>query len=306
MQVKAYIPIEITDARFVSSTIAEPDPAEPEWLPGGTYNTGEDVSVIATDSHLVFQSLVDGNNGNPPATSPTKWILKGKTNRFKMFDWNKATPSVGASPVTVVVRPGRVINAITLEGIKATNAKITVQNGIGGTVVLSIDKNLLARHATNTYEYFYAPFVYDEVLSTYDVPPVADPVVTITLTDPSGTCELGRFATGQAINLGEVEWDTVSEDENNSGVTFDDFGYAELNPVPSNPQLDMEIELESKRVNRVRQFKRQANAKAVVWSGMQDVDAYREMHTIIGVYQRFEMTARNHKYAKFDLSLKGI
>lgn len=305
-QVKAFVPIDITDARFVSSTIAEPDAAEPVWNSGTTYAEFAETSVITTDSHLVYESLVAANLNNPPATSPTKWKLKKYTNRFRMFDWNQGNPSVGASPMTTVIRPGKRINSIMLDGMKSATALLTVQDGIGGPVVLTITKDLLNRHAMTPYEIAFAPFIYDKVFAVFDVNPVSDPVITITLTDPSGTCELSRFAVGMSTDIGEVEWDSVAEGENYSEITWDAFGKATLNPVPSIPTLEMELELDANRVSRVRQFKELANAKAVVWSAMNGIDAYREMHTLIGVYQRFKLTAKNHKKAKLNLTLKGV
>ncbi|SFN10092.1 hypothetical protein, partial [Nitrosomonas communis] len=160
---KAFIPIDITDARFVSSTIAEPAAAEPAWNSGTTYAQDAEVSVITTDSHLVYKSLVAGNNNNPPASSPDKWFLKGYTNRFRMFDWNQGNPSKGLSPVTVTVKPGRRINAVMLEGLRAATVAITVQDGVGEPTVLTINKDLLNRHATTPYEWCFSPFVYDKV-----------------------------------------------------------------------------------------------------------------------------------------------
>lgn len=154
--VKAFIPIDITDARFVSSTIAEPDITEPAWNSGTTYAEFATVSVITTDSHLLYESLQSTNLNKPPATSPEWWILKSNTNRFRMFDWNQGTGSVGDSPLTTVIRPGKRINAVMLEGLKAATAELTVQDGIGGPVVLSIEKDLLARHATTPFEYCFA------------------------------------------------------------------------------------------------------------------------------------------------------
>lgn len=305
-QVKAFIPIDITDARFVSSTIAEPDAAEPAWNSGVTYAEFALVSVIAANSHLVYESLVSGNLNNPPATSPTKWLLKGYTNRYRMFDWNQGNPSGGTSPLTVVVRPSQRISAVMLEGMKAATAAITVQDGIGGPVALSISKNLNVRQTTTFYEWFFAPFIYDKVLSTFDVPPIADPVVTVTLTDPSGTCELARFATGIHTEIGEIEWDSASEGENYSEITWDQFGRATLLPIPSIPTLEMQLVVDANKINAVRQFKDLANAKAVVWSAMDQIDNYREMHTLIGVYQRFRITAENHKTAKINLTMKGV
>lgn len=303
--VKAFIPIEITDARFISSTILEPAAGEPTFNMGGTYSEFDQVSVVSANSHLVFESLTNTNTGNTPATSPTAWILKGYTNRFRMFDWNQGNPSVGASPMTTVIRPGSRINAIMLEGMKASNAMLTVQDGIGGPVVLNISQDLLNRHAVTPYEIAFAPFVYDKVYATFDVPPVSDPVITMTLTDSSGTCELSRFAVGMAADMGEVDWGTVQENENYSSITYEG-GFAKFTPVPNIPIIEMPIEIDTVRVNRARQFKEQANGKAVVWSAMQHIDALREMHVLIGPYQRFRFQTLNHKTTKIDLTIKGI
>lgn len=111
---------------------------------------------------------------------------------------------------------------------------------------------------------------------------------------------------GLSTDLGEVEWNSVSEGENYSEITWDKFGKATLNPIPSQPTLELELELEAMKINRVRQFKELANAKAVVWSAMEKIQSYREMHVLIGVYQRFKITSQNHKFAKVNLMLKGI
>lgn len=303
--VKAFIPIDITDARFISSTIPEPAAGEPIFVSGDIHNEFDQVSVVAANSHLLYESLINGNTGNTPATSPTAWILKSFTNRHRMFEWNNGLPSTGASPLTTVIRPGSRINAIALLGLRASTASLTVQDGIGGPVVFSLDQDLLARHAMTPYEIAFAPFVYDNVVTTFDIPPVIDPVVSMTLTDSSGSCDVGRFAVGMAADMGEVDWGTVREDENYSSITYE-AGFAKFTPVPNIPVLDLPIEIDTVRVNRAHQFKEQANGKAVIWSAMTDIETLREMHVVIGPYQRFRISTLNHRLAKIDLTIKGI
>lgn len=303
--VKAFIPIDITDARFISSTIPEPVSGEPIFNLGDPYGEFDLASVVSANSHLLFESLINANTGNAPATSPTAWILKSFTNRFRMFEYNNGLPSTGASPLTTVIRPGSRINAISLLGVRASTASLTVRDGVGGPVVFSINQDLLARHAITPYEIAFSPFIYDNVVTTFDVPPVIDPVVTMTLTDPSGSCDVGRFAVGMAVDMGEVDWGTVREDENYSSITYE-AGFAKFDPVPSIPVLELPIEIDTARVNRARQFKEQANGKAVVWSAMTDIDYLREMHVVIGPYQRFRISTLNHRLAKIDLTIKGI
>lgn len=303
--VKAFIPIDITDSQLISSTIPEPASGEAAWSSGATYAEFDQVIVITANSHLLYESLQSANLNHPPATSPTWWILKSYSNRYRMFEWNQGSSSSGDSPMSVVRRPGKRINAIMLEGLKAATAAITVQDGVGGPVVLSINQDLLARHATTPYEYCFSPFVYDKVYATFDVPPILDPVVTMTLTDPSGTCEIKRFALGMSTDIGEVDWGTVVEDENYSEITYEG-GFAKLDPVPNMPGLQMLVHVDAIKTNRVRQFRELANGKAVVWSAMERVDAYREMHVVIGPYQRFKFKTTNHREIDLDLMIKGI
>lgn len=308
-QVKAFIPINITDAMLISSSITEPSAAEPAWNSGSTYAEFDTVSVITTNSHLVYESLQSGNTNHATPTPPDKsndwWILKSYTNRWRMFEWNRSLPSVGGSPLTTVIRPGKRINGIVLLGIKGANLEITVQDGIGGDTVYSVTKDLLARHAMTPYEIAFTPFIYDTVFATFDVPPVGDPVITVRLTHPDGVCKIDRFCTGMATDIGEVEWNTVAEDENYSEITYS-AGQAVFDQVPNMAGLEMVLSIEAKRLDRALQFKNLSNGKAVVWSAMHLLDNYRQMHVMIGPYQRFRFTTQNHRLSQINLKLRGI
>ena len=304
---KAYMPIEITDERLVSSTIPEPYDDEPIWSPTTTYVEFQKVSVITANSHLVYEALnLPSNLNKQPATSPTYWQLRGKTMRFRMFDWNQGEVSIGKSPLTVVIRPKERISSITLLGVKASVLELVVTDGIGGPIVYTLDAELRSRYVTTYYEYFFSPFVYDTVVSTSNLPPVADPVISMTLYDPSGWCEPGRFAVGMHTDLGEVDWESVFEDENYSEITRDRFGKVTLNPIPSIPTLEMAVGVDAYQTNKIVQFKRMTDAKVTVWSALQNVEAYRQMHVLIGIHKRFKITPLNHKMAKIDLRLEGV
>lgn len=307
--VKAFLPIDITDAMLVSSSIGEPSASEPAWNSIDTYAEFALVSKVTTNSHLVYESLQSANTNHalptPPATSNDWWILKSYTNRWRMFEWNRGSASVGGSPLIQAIRPGKRISAIMLLGLKGSMLNITVQNGIGGPVVLNIEKNLLARHAMTPFEMAFTPFIYDTVFATFDVPPINDPVVTVTLTDQAGVCEIGRFGVGMSVDIGEVDWNTVREDENYSPITYE-AGKAVFEPVPNWPGLEMLLHVDAKRTDRVLQFKDLANGKAVCWSAMPQVPTYEQMHMLIGPYQRFRFTTKNHKQAEINLKIRGI
>lgn len=311
---RAFIPIEITDEKIVSTSVAEPDANEPIWASTTTYSEFAQVSVISTNSHLVYESLEDGNVGNNPVTTNTdvlktgaKWILKGKTNRHRMFDYNQGNPTVATSPLTVVLRPRKRIDALVFEGLKASEVDVTIRNGIDGPMVFTLDGYLFDRKVTSFYEYFFVPAVYVKTVATFAIPPIPDPVIYITLSDPSGVVELSRLAVGLSTYLGAIQWNPIIDFDNYSEISWDKFGKATLNPITSIPTTEQVVTVNNNDLNKVRQFRDMANAKAVLWSGLDDIESdLTESLILFGVYRNFQLDVTPKSCVELKLSLKGI
>lgn len=301
---RAYIPYTITDSMIVSSSVTEPASNEPAYSATVTYAEGAQVSVITANSHLVYESLVAGNLNNP-VTDITKWILKGNTNRWRMFDYNQGNPTVAPSPFTLVLMPGKRVDSLTLE-LKATTLEVNVNKGIGGPLVYTLDGFLQERKATNAYEYCFLPFSYRRMVTTNNIPPVTDPVITITLTDPSGFVEVSRLAVGQSTFLGNIKWSPIVDADNYSKIEWDQFGHASLTPVPSLPLNEHKVIFKNNRLDIVRRFRDEANGRAAVWSGMDDIQGdLSESLIIFGVYRSYQIEVEPAE-SILNLSLKGI
>lgn len=303
---RAFIPFEITDDMLISSSLDEPSTAEPLYNVNTSYALSDEVSDIQENSHLVYKSLVNNNLGNA-LTDTTKWKLKGKTNRHRMFDYNQGNPSIGQSPMTVVLRPGKRIDAIALD-LKATELDITVRNGIDGPLIYSMDAYLLERNVTSWYEYFYAPFVYRRLISTFNIPPAPDPVIYLTLKDSTGTVELNRFAIGQSVYLGEIQdTDPIVDTNNYSQITTDDFGTTTFVPVPSKPKADLTVFAPASKTDLISQFKKESEAKIVVWSGLDDIDnPYAQSLIMFGFHRGFPIDPSDRNIVSFKLTIMGV
>lgn len=310
---RAFIPIEVTDDMLVSSSIPEPEANEPDWDIDINYDEGAIVSVISKDSHLIFESLASSNIGNDPVTTNNdvlstgaKWFYNGEmTNRYRMFNYKTGTPSVTNSPCTVVLRPKQRIDAIALN-IKAALVDITVKDGANDQVVYTLDGNMLDRPATTPYEWCFSPFVYSRIAVTFNVPPIADPVIHITITDPSGIVEVQKIAFGMSVHLGVIRWSPTISADNYSKIEWDDFGRSKLTPIARIPVENLTLTCEPNRINAVKQFSDSADAKSVLWSGLDDIDhPYREPLVLFGVYKNFDINIENISYAQISLSLKG-
>jgi hypothetical protein len=303
---RAFIPAEITTAHLVDSSIPVFDVDEPQYVDTKVYDQGEIVTDATGVIPKIYESLVANNQGNDPALSPTKWIEKSYSNRFRMFYFRHGHISIGASPLTVTIRPRKRIDAVMLGGLVANNVSVQVNDGVGGDVIFSEQKNLLTRYPTNPYEWFFVESEQTRLYDTFDIPVSPDPVITITLTSNDGICQIEYFATGQSVFLGDEEWDGEAEDQSFTNIEYDQFGtLTELSPVEGVPEVRLELALPASHINRVNQFKRLANRRVVAWAGMRAIEAYQESFSLFGVYQDFNLTAANHKEATFSISIKG-
>ena len=309
------IPYTITDDMIISSSIAEPAENEPTWDLDATYDEFALVSVVTENSHLVYESLVSDNSGhNPqltntdvvPIISNAKWKYKYRTNRHRMFDYLKGDVSIATSPFKLVLRPKKRLDTISFFDLQATDLDITVRNYGDPSAVYTLDGSLLERNVTTIYEYFFAPFVYVKKVATFNIPPIPDPVIEITLSDTSGALEVGRLSIGQSTYLGAIQWNPVVDADNYSKVNWDEFGRAELIPIPSVPSNQQKIIVHAHRLNLVRQFRELSNAVPVVWSGLDDIDHnYTESLLVFGIYDNYQIVEIDSSFSELNLSIKG-
>lgn len=309
------IPYTITDDMIISSSIAEPAENEPTWDPDATYDEFALVSVVTENSHLVYESLVSDNSGhNPqltntdvvPIISNAKWKYKYRTNRHRMFDYIKGEVSKSTSPCKIILRPKKRVDTVSFFDLKASDLDITVRNHGDASAIYTLDGFLLERNVTSIYEYFFSPFVNVKKVATFNIPPIPDPVIEITLSDTSGAVEVGRLAIGQSTYLGEIQWNPVVDSDNYSKINWDEFGRAELIPIPSVPSNQQKVLVDAHRLNLVREFREQTNAVPVVWSGLDDMDYhYTESLLIFGIYDSFQIVEVNNGFSELNLSIKG-
>jgi hypothetical protein len=71
--VKIIKPITVTNSMIVSTNLF--DTPLNGWYSGGTYNTGDYVSIPEDGGYSFYKSLQNSNTNHPPSTSPTWWVF---------------------------------------------------------------------------------------------------------------------------------------------------------------------------------------------------------------------------------------
>lgn len=299
-------PLTITPAMLTSTTVAEPSSGEQVWDSGETYAVDEE--VISTTLHWTWASITGGSNKALPSAageSNDNWLSVGPTNRWKMFDLLRNTASVGASPMTVVLTPGRRVDALGLVGVVADEVEVTVERG--GSTIYTYSQAMLTRNTLGYLDYFTGSFRQVQGLGVWNLPLSSDAVITVTLTRASGDVTLGGLLIGRQEYLGEAELGAESDARNFSSIERDFAGTAELIQRRSIPTTSQRVLVDKARLNRIREVRDELNAVPALWSWLDDVtDDYFEAGFLLGVYTRWRINAEHPNHAMQQIDVEEL
>lgn len=296
-------PLEITDSRLTSSTIAEPDTGETAWNAATSYTLGQ--VVIRTTTHKKYENILAGVDAGVPESTPTRWVEVGSTNKWAMFDTLRNTQSIKASPITVVLTPNARVDSIGLLGLEADSVTISMVNGID--TVYSITQNLNKREIVDWYDYFFEEFAYVPSMVKFDLPPYSGAVITITFTSITDI-KIGAIVLGNQTYIGKALSGVLSEEVNFSRIEREVTGESILLPRRSVPKITAQTIADKSLTNKIREARKNLNAVPAVWSGLDDKkdNQYFETMLLLGVYKKFEVDINNPQHITLNLEIEEI
>jgi hypothetical protein len=275
----------------------------PEYNSGHNYSIGEIVTVLAT--HSLYEALAAHTNS--PVTDTTKWKYLGKTNRFRMFDYDRNNRTTALGSITVVFAPNKRIDSICLDGIQANSYTVTVTSVLGGGTVFTSTASLNTRIVRTWYEHLTVPFTTQKSLNFFNIPPYTDCVVTVTLTATSGNAELAALGVGREVYFGETQYNAISDILNFSTVARDDEGNAILTRRRNIPKSRQNVFCDKLSVNKIMETRDLLNAEPAFWYGISDVtDGYFEAVSMLGYYRDFSINVSYPENAIVSFELERV
>jgi hypothetical protein len=276
---------------------------EPAYAGGTTYALNDTVSYL----HRIYQSLQASNTGNTPLTSPAWWEDVGAVNRWRCFDVFRNTATVAASPLTIVVTPGKRIDSAALLGLVADSVRIRMTSVAGGGTVYDETIDLRTRYVDDWYTYFFNEFTFKLSTVVFDLPPYSDGIITIDITRATGKVSCGSLVIGSFADLGKTQYSAESDALNFSTIERDDFGNTTLIARRTVPKTTQQIWTNKGNTNRLVAVRTTLNAVPAVWSGLDDNDQdYFEALLILGVYKQFTINLAYQDYAVSTIELEEI
>ena len=271
------VPIAITDANLVSSTVAEAD--FDTWVVGTSYALGARVVL----GHRIYESMRASNLGKDPRldinrASPTPWWQDvAPTNRYAMFDNEVSTQTTAMSSMTVVLRPGA-FSAVFLAGLDAEQLEITIRESSGGTVIYHHIDGLEGSAPADYLEYYYDRFkpATDFIVTGLD--PFSASEITITLSRTSGVVRCGVLTVGDLRPLGRTQYGATAEPRSYSYIKTDEFGKTTIKKRKSAKDMTASAVLDLAEANSVLEILMETMGVPCVWIGT-DIPEYAGLRT---------------------------
>jgi hypothetical protein len=180
------VPIEITDAMFTSSSIAEPDAGETAWVSAAAYVL-EDRRYRAT-THKIYE-CVQAHTGRTalPEDDSAYWLEYRPTNKWAAVDNQISTQSVRAASLTMTFEPG-FFNALALYGMEGDSVDVTVKEAAGGALMRPTDTVSLVEDSPDWYEWLFSPVRQKTKVLLTEYPPSPTAEITIAITGATAKC----------------------------------------------------------------------------------------------------------------------
>lgn len=293
----------ITAATLTASSVAEPADGEQLYNDTATYAAGDE--VISTDTHRVYESLTDANEGNPlpvlPDTATDHWIDVGPTQKFAAFDLDQNTATEAPSPYTFTITPGQRVNTFGAAGVIADECTVVVKKGSDVRSTSTI--TLRRRRTTGWYSYWTGAFIQTPSFVFHDLAAVSGCTVEVTFTRSAGNVVVASAVLGSFIEVGDVESEAESDARNFSTVERSVYGDAKMNKIKSVPVARQKVMADASLGPGLRIARADLDATNALWTGLKDAaDPNFDALAIVGFYTRWNMVlTKDHILQQIDL-----
>lgn len=292
-------PTTFQESMLVSSTATE---TYSPWNASTTYSINDKV----TYQGRVWTSVFAGSNLNKvPGTNIAYWVDAGPDNKHAMFDRKVQTATTATTSLTVVLTPG-LIDSIALINLNADLATVTIRNGPGGAIIYEYTGGLSGATILDWSQYFfYDPLLKRTQLIFSDIPPYANPHVTLELTSSTTNISVGELIFGVISDIGSTQYDATAGITDYSIKETDAFGNTSFVERPYSKRMQVQLMLKNSSLNRVYRLLSDIRATPVVWIGSDDPQ-FEEPLVVYGFYKSFDMTISYPQHSLMSLEVEGL
>lgn len=292
-------PITITPAMVDSSNVPE-DP-NTEWDNGATYNEGDRVKV--TTLHKVYESLIDGNTGQDPATTiGVAWVEVGLTNKWKAFDLSHSSQTTQADEISYTLSIGRAVSSVAvLNADSLHKLTLTLNDPIFGIVYEREVDVIPIQPESSWYSWFFGERTEVKQITLRDLP--AYPAAALTVALEGGTeLAVGVILVGQERDTGAMVLSGASAGiVDYSRKEADEFGDVILVERAYAKRASLPLFLDNESIDGFYELLADIRAKPCLF-----IAGGRRMLSIFGFIKEFDILINYANHSNASLELEGL
>jgi len=193
------LPSVIKPEHLVNANVA----AIPLWDANISYAL--DARVVQAD--IEYRSLVAGNKGHSPDTSPVHWYGIGTTNRLAAFDSSPSSQCIGPAGAPLVLQLDTGMRCTSLGVLNASAASLHVHSvDQGSGEVLNDETYTLAASRGTYWSWCFESLQRIRNLYVPGLVPSTRALVTLTFEPLFGTAAVGVVVLGREEFIGHAQW----------------------------------------------------------------------------------------------------
>ena len=294
-------PIAITDDMLTNYNV--PPSKYDAWDASTTYAEGKRVYLEST--HLVYQSVKDGNIGNEPNDQGSAfWVAVGPTNSWAMFDPSFSTITRNPNKIQFTVQPGTPVTtfaATNITDVERVEIKITSESA-GGVVYDETFEIAGVSVDAGWWQFFFGTKSIPNQLTVFNLTPSEDAMIQVTFFGREnlsvGVVVFGQYESfGLGVSLGSrVGIRDYSRKETN------EFGESLLVRRAYAHRMTIELLIPTYEVDSLQIFLSDIRATPVLWTATK---AYTSMN-FVGFYKTYEILISYPNHALVELEIEGL
>lgn len=290
---------------LVSTNVAEDE--APEWATGVAYSVGEQVQVLGTH-HRVYEALEASTDVFPPS-DPLKWLDRGATNPWRMFDTQvgsdrqtESTDSSGSIEVTVAVEER--VDTLVLFNVEGSQLVVTSRDGTGATL-LEYTTNLLSLPPeTGWWDFFFGRRTDTKVVVVSGLGIVRVGTIEVSLISDTGVAKIGKMVIGEEYEIGCTRFGSSVGIVDFSRKERDEFGNNYIVQRRYIDKVDYDIQLDTETVYEVREFLASVRSTPAVYIGSES--GMYLATVVLGFYRDFSIILQGRTKSACTLQVEGI
>lgn len=302
------VPVVITSALLVSSTVPEPGPSDPAaWVSAATHVVGD--RRHRTTTHRVYE-CIQGHTGRTqlPEVDTAYWREVEATQRWKMFDPMRTIPTVHASPLIVEVAPGARCNAWALTGVVADSVTVSIVVGVDTLYTKTV--KLTRRDTRSWSDYFFGQFRNLRAALDNTMPLSAAATIRFEFTSSSGTVSVGKLVVGRSYEFGATEVGGDIDAENYSVIERSDIDgtVTNLRQRRNLPRNALTVYFNAVDTDLLLSLRDQLNAVPAVYSALGNRVASPWFSSLLlyGLYRRFRVTPVSDSIGRLSIETEEM